>query len=262
MFAVLAAFSSQVLPQASQSRSVIPILASDAVVQDESIRLADLLPINVNGSVRVIAERVSLGRAPEPGSVRVLTLEELRKAIDNRFDVEIPAQVTVRRAGWPISPERIRDAGQVFRPQVDWSQARIVPPELAIRVPDAKLRAREIRAGRNPRTVMLRLLCRDRTLCAPFWAEAIFDQPVNILASPNASSAQAAAVPTSPLVRPGRLARLVSEDNGLRITMRVMPLRRAGLGESVRVFDPFTRRTFLAQVRGTDLLQSDLRKAK
>ena len=261
MFAVLAVISAQVLAQASQSRSVIPTLASDAVVQEEVIRLSDLLPTNVNGSLRVIAEKVSLGRAPEPGSVRVFTLEELRKAIDGRLDAEIPAQVTVRRTGWPISPERIRDAAQVLRPQVDWSQAHIVPSALAIRVPDAKLRASEIRPGRNPRALMVRLLCRDRTLCAPFWAEAIFDEPVNVLHSPNTLSVQPEQA-RPPLVRPGRSAMLVSDDNGLRITMRVMPLKRAGLGESVQVFDPFTRRTFLAQVQGTDLLQSDMRKAK
>jgi hypothetical protein len=57
-------------------------------------------------------------------------------------------------------------------------------------------------------------------------------------------------------------AALVIESDAIRIQLRVVPLRKAGLGETVRVLDPATRRLFVAKVAGPGLLQLSTEKQK
>src|SRR5579864_6866303 len=247
---------------ASAPRSSLPTLLSDTATNEEFVRLSDLLPMGVNATLRLAAEKISLGQSPEPGSFRIFTLEELQTAVGNKAAVNIPPQVIVRRSGWPVSPDSIRSAAQGFRPSIDWTQAEVVfLPEVATRNPRAPLRASELRTGRNPRTLMLRVECSRRD-CAPFWAEMRFSEAVERPTQSKLEPAQLELQGATALVRSGRPAVLLFDENGLRISMRVLPLKRAALGETVKVLDPATHRTFLAQVRGTDLLQSELREAK
>lgn len=57
------------------------------------------------------------------------------------------------------------------------------------------------------------------------------------------------------LVDPRRPASLIFEAQAIRIQLQVIPLRKAGLGETVRVLDPVTRRVLVAQVAGEGLLE-------
>jgi flagella basal body P-ring formation protein FlgA len=59
------------------------------------------------------------------------------------------------------------------------------------------------------------------------------------------------------LIQPGRMAVLVIDGDGFRITQPVMPLRRARLGELVRVTDPLTHRSLVARVSGKGMLRPD-----
>src|SRR5579864_336600 len=248
---------------ASKPRSSIPTLLNDAVTNEEFVRLSDLLPPDVNTTLRLAAEEISLGRSPEPGSFRIFTLEELQTAVGSKAAVDIPQQVIVRRAGWPVSTDSIRSVAQAFRPSIDWAQAEVVfPSEVATRTPGARLRANELRTGRNPRTLMVCVECRNRHDCAPFWAEMRFSRSVEKPMQSKLEPAHLELQSATTLVRPGRRAFLLFAENGLQISMRVLPLKRAALGETVKVLDPATHRTFLAQVRGTDLLQSELLEAK
>jgi hypothetical protein len=61
--------------------------------------------------------------------------------------------------------------------------------------------------------------------------------------------------PGRPLVEARVPASLVVESDAVRIQLRVIPLRKAGLGETVRVLDPATRRVLVAQVAGEGLLE-------
>lgn len=67
---------------------------------------------------------------------------------------------------------------------------------------------------------------------------------------------------TSSLVRPGKPVFLLCQANGLKISMKVMPLKQAGLNENVQVLDPETRRVFLARVVGVNRVESDMREAR
>src|SRR5579864_34235 len=247
----------------SKPRPSIPTLLNDTRTNQEFMRLSDLFPPDVNPTLRLAAEKILLGRSPEPGSFRILTLAELQDSIGDKAVVNIPPQVIVRRAGWPVSPDSIRSAAQGLRPSIDWARAEVVfPPEVATSIPSAPLRASELRTGRNPRTLMLRVECSNRHDCAPFWAEMKFPEAVERPIQTKLEPAQVELQGATALVRPGRPAFLLFAENGLRISMRVLPLKRGTLGETVKVLDPATHRTFLEQVRGTDLLQSELREAK
>ena len=240
-----------------------PHLLTEVVVQKESIQLSDLLPHDVSPAMLKAAQEVRLGRAPEPGSIRVLTLEELRSQIQPQIRVTIPEQIVVRRAGYAVSRERVRGAVQALLgtkqpPEIGISTA----PELVTSRPDPELRATGTIPGQNTRTLMVRLQCRERRDCAPFWAEVSFSQPSAIHLAIRGSAGKANNSSKLSLVRPGHPAILVCDQGGLRISMRVLPLKRAGMGESIKVLDPDTRRVFSAEVRGADLVWSHLQESK
>ena len=239
----------------------LPRLLDHAIVENDSLTVADILPENAGIDLRSQAKSISLGAAPEPGAFRVFTFQELQDAIGGRAEVELPTEVTVRRRGWPVSPELVRSAALALGPSENWSDAEIVlPAELVTRSPVSALRVSQVRRGENPRTLMVRIECRERRDCAPFWAAMIFTKPVvtwhRLPAGPPTPPVSAA------LVTPGRPARLLCDGNGLRFSLRVLPLKRAGLGEVVKALDPRTRRMFLAEVEGPNLLRLHLQEAK
>lgn len=159
------------LTAAAQSRPVR--LLSEVAVQREDVRLFDLLPSGSSARVPLATDNIGLGRAPQPGSFRVFTREQLLHRIGGRSDVDIPEQVVVRR------------------PLADSYAGKPLPHRHAV----------------------------------------------------------------AALVDPRRPASLIVETQAIRIQMQVIPLRKAGLGETVRVFDPATRRVLVAQVAGEGLLQ-------
>jgi hypothetical protein len=159
----------------------------------------------------------------------------------------------------------VQDAAQSLLGEVDWSQARIViPTGFATRKRDVELRAARIRPGSNPRNVMMRLECRERRDCAPFWADVTFSAPeeARLRSRPGVPIVKQLDSRPPALVRPGHSAVLLCNNAKLRMSMRVLPLKRAGLGDAVQVFDPVTRHRFLARVSGPDLVESGLREAK
>src|SRR3989442_15896816 len=80
---------------------VVPVrLLREVGGRGETVQLSDLLPSDVAPALRLSAETVGLGRAPEPGSFRVFTAEQLQDAIAGKADFEFPAPVVVRRLGW------------------------------------------------------------------------------------------------------------------------------------------------------------------
>lgn len=170
---------------------------------------------------------------------------------------------------WPVSVASVLAAAQAFRPGVEWSQAAItLPPGLRVRAEHAALRATEARGGREAGHIVLRIECRFLRDCAPFWADVRVPASVGAPLRENATQTPALTTRSdpdrvrAPMVRPGRPVALICSQAGLQISMQVVPLERASLGETVKVLDPQTRRRFLAQVEGPDRVRSDLREAK
>src|ERR1700683_1041182 len=89
-------------------------LASEAAVRSTSVRLSDLLPSDAADELRSAANQVSLGTAPEPGTVRQIARAEIEHALADRpeilAEIAIPEQVTMRRTCHLLSREQITAA--------------------------------------------------------------------------------------------------------------------------------------------------------
>lgn len=242
-------------------------LLADVTVQTGTLRLSELLPPDTGTQLRSATETVSLGRAPQAGSLRIFTARELREAVAKMTpatDVDIPEQVIVRRQGWTLEIEAVRSAlaGSHLAHQFDFSQARITLPESFTTValhPQLEVTALNRSAGNLGLRAQVR--CRDRSECASFLAEIAFSD----LASAGKVSPVLPAKAIMPghsnvysgpvLVHPGHLAMLVIDGDGFRIIQPMMPLKPARLGELVRVSDPLTHRSLVARVTGNGVLR-------
>ena len=245
-------------------------LLAEVTVQAETLRLSDLLPEDAGARLKAAAETVSLGRAPQAGSLRVFAVNELRLAIaeirTDTSEIDIPEQVVVRRLGWPLETETVRRtlAQSKLTYQLDFSQARIaLPTGFTTVVPDPKLEVTGISSNSDRFSLLARIRCRERLACGRFLVEIVFSVPAGgvrsreqKLASGKAAEPGLWSVAGPVLVQPGRMALLVIDGDGFRIIQAVMPLKRARLGELVRVSDPLTHRSLVAQVSGDGTLRT------
>ncbi len=249
-------------------------LRTEATVQRGTIQLSDLLPSNVTAMMRLTAEKISLGKAPEPGSFRIFSAEGLRSTVGGAMAVKFPALAVVHSAGWPLRDASIRralresEAGRRY----DFSQAELIPPaDFSTGSADPQLEVLAIRPGKDARRRSADLRCQQRADCSHFLVEIVFGEPVPAVSAArlhpgksgegksgaaNSGGASHAAVVAGKvaLVQPGRPAALWFEGAGFKITTRVFPLQRAVLGQTVRVFDPAARHVSLARVEGKDLM--------
>jgi len=243
-------------------------LRSQATVLGRNVRLSDLLPEPSSSAMRGAAENVVLGRAPEPGSIRVFAAREIKKVVGEEA-FAVPEEIVVRRAGWRLNLEAIRRRVQQSAQARDFdlSQAAItLPAGFATRVPNPELEMTGLREDPPNRLLIATLRCHDRSECGSFLAKIFLSGPARAAASTGLSVAPVADEATSParssaasmtayLVQPGRAALLVIEAGGMRITETVMPGRRGRLGEVLRVQDRATHRSLLAEVTGAGLLR-------
>jgi hypothetical protein len=244
-------------------------LLAEVSVQANTLKLSDLLPADAEVRLKKAAEAVSLGRAPQAGGVRVLTVDDLRAAVAKiclaAIQIDLPKQVVVRRPGWPIEIAAVRQtlARSKFSQQRDLSRADIsLPADFSTAIPNPALEVTNVRLVAGNRAVLVSLRCRERAACGSFLAEiAVHDRSADEARtlssvggfSPPAPKVVAESGPV--LIQPGRAALLVIDGGGFRITEPVMPLKRARLGETVRVADPRTHRQWLAQVSGDGVLR-------
>src|SRR4051794_10039179 len=86
------------LPANASGQDFRARLRAEVTVEGKTVRLSDLLPDSAGTQLKTAAESLSLGRAPQIGSLRVLTASELRHLIEtplSRAEIEIPEQVVV-----------------------------------------------------------------------------------------------------------------------------------------------------------------------
>jgi len=237
-------------------------LLSEAVVQRDTVWLSDLLPVESSLPLRAAAEKISLGRAPEVGSFRVFTRAQLRAETAGNAEIGFPDQVVVRRQGWNLDPEDVRQAlaGSAVAKTFDFSQAKISFPR-EVMTGLAAPRLDVVRFVRSSgRSFTAALACRERRACGVFLAE--ITQPPSSAPTRLETHHQiprrkiVAPTPDSRiLVWPGTPATLVVDADAVRIKLRVLPFRRAALGETVRVVDPVTHHLFMAEVTGEGQLR-------
>jgi hypothetical protein len=251
-------------------------LLAEVTVQGVSVTLRDLLPPDAGPLLKLAAEKVSLGRAPEPGSLRVFTASELTKAIATGLDREfaaitVPEQVVVRRVGWPIDIEAVRRSvmRSALTGKFNFSQIRIVlPADLTTARSSPQFEVTAVTPSADHLGLFARVHCHERAACGSFLAEIVFSAPgikgewrrprSEIVASAVSfkQTIESPSLPGPVLVQPGRLALLTIEGEGFRNTQPVMPLKSARLGDFVRVSDLKSHRSWLAQVAGSGQLRT------
>jgi hypothetical protein len=247
-------------------------LLDDVVVEHESIWLSDLLPPSAPLDVRSSAEKIFLGRAPEPGNFRIFTRRQLGALLKQADAAELPlsvsVSVTVHRRGWPISIESLQNAllnspWSAFASSISGSNVSL-PQGFTSRIRDPQLEILGITGERGPRFVLARLRCRDRSACGSFLAQLVLPEvsTSGLLHSTKARTAIRTAKSGAILIRSGSAATLVIEEDGLKIRQRVLALSSGQLGEPVRVRDPVTRRSFSAEVAGDGWLRPIRAEAK
>ena len=266
-------FAAAYVSAQSSSHNAVRLI-EQATVRGDTVLLSDLLPPSADSALKVMAQQIILGRAPEPGSVRVFEAGDIQKLIASSAEtgsigITIPAAVIVRRSGWPLKVESVLQAVQQLprAGRIEWSRARIIaPPEFTTLAPDPKLELLNVRRDGGGsgagNALLVSLRCRERALCGSFQVEVLFSDAQGDLArGPKPASWSQKARPAAglqssapELVRPGKIALLVIEENGVRISEPVMPSRRAGLGDVVQVSDPVTHRRLLARVTAAGML--------
>jgi hypothetical protein len=250
-------------------------LESVVTVESENLRLSDLLAAGVPPQLEMYAQKISLGRAPDVGSLRVFTGSELRAAVSAKFPssrqlaaIEIPEQVIVRRSGWPLDREAVRQAliQSKLAPQFVFLPAQIaLPSNFSTRTLHPQLEILSLARSQDQHSLLARVRCRVRSSCGTFLAEISFPDSftnTSINFSPGHEAVGHAIrtkIPTLPLrgpvlVHPGTPALLIIQGDGFKISQRVMPLKRGHLGELVRISDPMTHRSRLAEVTGSGML--------
>lgn len=251
----------------------------------EGLTLADLVP-GACPQWREAAAQVSLGTAPQAGSLRVLDGGHIRGLLEEIAggslspkqitEMEIPERIVVRRAGGTKSCEEIagfvaraapaHDADSApgwWQKNLDCAAARGIPEETPLELTktvwNAALRRWEFS-----------LRCMRAEDCVPFlvWA----GEPKTAASggfTPYALSLSPSSAPArSPLgagaggaeapIKRGQTATLIWEQAGIRVVLPVTCLDAGGVGQTVRVRLKNAPRILRAEVVGEGMLRVSL----
>src|SRR5712691_9602232 len=161
--------------------SKVPLLR-DVVVRGGSVFLADLLPERTPSSMRIPAQRILIGRAPQPGSIRVLSGDAvLRRLVNDDVlsEVEVPPQILIHRSGRQITREEVAAAIQAsVRHNKLLSNQLIAPEDISLMAPvmlsvdDAKLQVTRMELDPALRQIKFVLISRADHGILPFVAMA------------------------------------------------------------------------------------------
>ncbi len=258
----VAPLNAQNLPNAS----AVVTLRESVSIQQPRIRLSDLLPASADQQLRQAAVAVDLGRSPEPGSFRVFTSDELSRRGASKLRVQIPEEVVVHADGFRVKTSALRRALADLKalPTRLTATEISIPEEVVTRTENAVFRVVRAEPGSDSHTVMAFVKCETRTDCGAYVARLRFSETVHwttVEPRPAVKTFGRGTTQNS-LVRPGRPASLRFDEAGMRITMPVYPLRRAAMGESVRVLDKASRRIYLARVSGENQVVAHLEEKK
>jgi hypothetical protein len=255
---------------------------ANVAVQDGEFSLTDLLPPDICPAFRGFAARVPLGRAPLPGSVRVLKGEEIRALIRALLDksqsrgtnflqkeviVQVPERITVHRAGARASCSDL--AGAIAQTSLTGRTGSLTGENL---VRDEHCGA----AGRIQRNVPIAIAktvwnpaltsweitarCLEPRDCVPFLVSARASSlPADTLSSAKLrAKLQSHSSTESPMTRPGQSMTLFWDQDGIRMILSVTCLDRGGLGETVRARVQHGDRVLRAKVINAETLRMQL----
>jgi hypothetical protein len=161
--------------------SKVPLLR-EVVVPGGSVYLADLLPERTPSSMRIPAQRILIGGAPQPGSIRVLSGDAVLRLLANEevlSEVEVPPQIVIHRSGRQITRAEVAAAiqttlrrnkllrNQVIAPEDIWLMAPVL-----LSVEDAELQVTRMELDPALRQIKFLLVSRADHSILPFVAMA------------------------------------------------------------------------------------------
>jgi hypothetical protein len=161
--------------------SKVPLLR-EVVVRGSSVYLADLLPERTPASMRIPAQRSLIGRAPQPGSIRVLSGDAvLRRLVNDDVlrEVEVPPQIVIHRSGRQITREEVAAAIQATLRHNKLLSNQLIAPEdislmarVMLSVDDAQLQVTRMELDPALRQIKFLLVSRADHSILPFVAVA------------------------------------------------------------------------------------------
>jgi hypothetical protein len=247
-------------------------LRADAVVQGDTILLANLLPENASPALRTAAEGISLGAAPQNGTARRFRRDAILAALQSATlspdSFLIPEVVTVRRAERLLTREEALAAIQSALAKSHVAGAPEFRPEdltldAALEVPraNARLEVTQIVFDEGIGRARFRLQPHTNPGANAFFVTARVAPEASARVSANAlrltPSIKALSVVDSPvLVDPRQFARLHLRSPGADMLLAVKPLQRGRLGETVRVRLPSSGKTLQGRVTGKNFLEA------
>jgi hypothetical protein len=247
-------------------------LRADAVVQGDTILLANLLPENASPALRTAAEGISLGAAPQNGTARRFRgdaiLAALQSATLSPASFLIPEVVTVRRAERPVTREEALAAIQSALAKSHVAGAPEFRPEdltldAALEVPraNARLEVTQITFDQAIGRARFRLQPHTATGANAFFVTARVAPEASAGVSANAlrltsPSTKALSVDSPVLVDPRQFARLHLRSPSADMLLAVKPLQRGHLGETIRVRLPSSGKTLQGRVTGKNFLEA------
>jgi len=269
-FVVLLAFCDAIMAAGTPSIALL----MEVEVRNDAIVLANLLPEAAPESLKDATREISLGRAPQNGTVRRISRQSITAAI-NRADfsgsaLSIPEFITVKRQGRFVTREEVFRAIEVAfarnpsgqQPKIQWQDLTL---EAAIEVPvgAANLEVTQIAFDEALGRARFRLQSASTPAIRPFFATAPLHAESRDAAESNRKSVLLSIEPqkltsnkTPVLVEAGRFARLHLHSQDSDMQLEVKPLQRGRLGEIVRVRLPQSAKTLQARVIGKGSLDA------
>lgn len=243
------------------------VLRSQGQGPGDAILLAYLLPEDASEKLRQIAETISLGTAPQPGSTRRILGSTVRNAIlagglvPESF--QIPETVDVRRATRMLTREEVYGVLQAFltanpvkglpsfgADDISFEASVVVPKD------GLRLHVTQFMFDRGLGQARFRLWS-SRPLVLPFFVTATVHTPRSALHTAAFALTPDLVVDSSTvLVDPRSRARLHLHSENSEAMLQVQPLRPGHLGEMIPVRLLANRKTLQARVVGPGSLDA------
>lgn len=292
---VLVFLGASALVHAASPSAGAPIaLLSEVELKTNSVRLSDLFPVSAPDSLRAASATIALGRAPEAGSVRRMTREEIEHALLDQPQIlaaiSVPADITIRRVHRQLSPAEVAaaiNAALGGEDRVDPAALNLqLSPLVTADDPGLEVTAVEfddlhqvtrfrLWTSKEPENLPFYVTISGHLLGSrgPFHTSAVPEahalphheqqSPVSPHSKPADAATKVVAVKSTAqgpdiIVKAGVATRLVIEGADYRLTSTVIPLQPGALGQEIRVRDPQTHKVSSVQVAGPGLLKGSL----
>jgi len=252
--------------QSAIAQSARVALVELAEVSTPLIRVSDLLPGAAPAALRNAGEAVDLGRAPQPGTLRILAGEQIVAALNDHEEllrqISVPERIVVRRRAWPIPEDVIQSAiGDVLRRREGMdtdSPARIHidwPREMLSTEPNPTLEIMGTRWQAESGKLQIRMRCMERDVCGSFLVRAIVPR----MQLPSARVDHRVAGQQTAIAwaaKSGETAKMIFDNAGVHIAFPVVCLQSGRLQDEIRVRNVGGVRVLRARVVGRGELQA------